>query len=513
MWRRIRLGVVLASTTLLLGGCFGFCNDKCVAPRAPVTKALGAPVSGHAKVEAAAMVDPTAGIIMAELKDMIGQLSTLAETVSGEVKAATQQVQASASQVLAEMDHTFARRQDALMSDMTEQERRLAEDARVLIALGKKASLEIQDAAFENARETLYESDIVAYNALRDIPCQDKAPRLVFAKPRQFRIWPAENLVADPTATAPDGGGSRSEAYVEVRGNYMAFAEPQVAVRVGSGEARPARVVGSNANGFTVVVAGESLDELQGIPRPTPLTVETVLQRCPHARDKQPVKTAASVTVLPPLTYEVAVTIAPRAELPAFGSSNHSFSEMGSNRCDDRKSVTQTFSVGPPAEVLDWNLTVRSLGGNSHIQRVDRAGPYSVKVDAILAGKGRDCFLGICNCKGRGWVDYNLKVSYQTFSAVELQTSTQTAAQQKPNHIFRYPVPLPAGRRSLTCKYFARVAVSEGEQKTDVELSDVTPGADTPAGRITSTVDPATCNVSVQLPPALVAKLQAEIRA
>lgn len=455
------------------------------------------------------MPDPTVGLIMAELKEIIGQLSTLAETVSGETKSVIQQAQASSSQLLAEIDHTLGKRQDRLVSDLNEAERRMVNDAKLLIENSKRAAAQVQAGAFQNARETLYESDILAYNALHDIPCADKTPRLVYAKPSQFRVWKNTDLAVDPEAGSGKPG-PRKEAYVAVRGNYLAYGTPTVTARVGSGPARPAQIQSLNHNGFVAIVRPETMDELEAIQRPTPLEIHAAVPRCPSAKG-DPVTSGVNVTVLPPLTYDVATIIRPRGELPVFGARTFAYSQMGSDRCDDRKPIDETYSVGPPSQVTDWRIHVNSLGGNSQINRVDRAGPYSVRVQATLQGKGRRCFMGVCDCRGRGWVNYGLSVNYKDYKAGDLLASTlaREVSQSKFSYFFPYPHQFPPDMQNLMCRYYTRVRISEGEQNAEVELTETVPTVNTPYGAINSVHDRATCAVTVELPQPLVSKIVA----
>jgi hypothetical protein len=507
------VAIVLGALSLSLASCSCF-GDKCIPAKPGSALAVQAPPKGAPPQEAFTVLpDPTVGIIMSELKEMLGQLSTLAETVSGETKSVIQQAQASASQLLAEIDHTLGKRQDRLVKDLTQAEQRMLADAELLIETSKRAANEIQAGAFQNARETLYETDIIAYNALRDLPCGDKEPRLVYAKPFQFRVWKGSELTVDPEAGDPDAGkpaNVRKEAYVTVRGNYLAYRAPTVRVRIGSGQYHDAQIQTPNHNGFVVIVGPEAMAELEQIQRPTPLEVQATLHRCPEGKGGTVQPRGVSVTVLPPLTYDIATIIRPQADLPAFGDQAFAYSEMGSDRCDDRKPIDQTYSVGPEPEVVDWVMSIRSLGGNSGINRVDRSGPHSVRVQATLQGKGRRCVLGFCECRGRGWVDYGLRVAYKTYQTGDLLPSTlaREVTSTKLTYLFPYPHAFPPDMRNLACRYYTRVIVSEGESKAEVELSEIKKNANTPFGMVQSDWDPSTCKVTVTVPMPLVAMLE-----
>lgn len=501
--------MLLAAATLFAGGCT--CTDKCTPPRgmqAAVAPSRDSAASLDVTTSQIPLPIPspataTVGAVMSGLKDVIGELSHLAETVGGEAKSAIQQAQQSASQLVSELDHKFGERQAKLVRDLDAAERRTLEDAIHVIEHSRRAAEQIAEGAFQNARETLYETDIVAYNAIHDLPCGKKAPRLVYGKPLQFRIWKDSNLAVDPSA----GNGTfnpaeRKEAYITVRGNYLAFGQPAVTVRVGSGASHSAQITGLNHNGFVAIVPPAAMEELEQIPRPTPLEVKASIPSCPKAGGGPVESQAVPITVLPSLTYDVAATIRPWAELPTFGSTNTGFSE--STGCDDRPiDKTQTFSVGPPALVVGWALSLRSLNGNSSVSPPQRSGDYSVKVPARLAGKGKTWY---GECKGRGWIDYTLRIDWKTYAATALLASTQTRriSSTQTDYLFDYPHQFPADYRDLQCKYYVRVKIDEGEQTvSDVELNEINPNATTPFGPIATRTDIQTCKVTVTVPAAL----------
>src|SRR5690606_6442633 len=98
------------------------------APQGPATEArLGSSVE---------LVDPsslTIGVVLAEIKELVGQLGSLVSQVGGEMKSVVLTAQGSASQLIAELDATFAGRYDTLIRDLTDQEARLVEDSLAVV--------------------------------------------------------------------------------------------------------------------------------------------------------------------------------------------------------------------------------------------------------------------------------------------------------------------------------------------------------------------------------------------
>jgi hypothetical protein len=70
----------------------------------------------------------------------------------------------------------------------------------------------------------------------------------------------------------------------------------------------------------------------------------------------------------------------------------------------------------PTKRVETFDVTVTSRNGNrSDIvsQGVDPSAPSCVVIRTAVSPHGEDCFLGICNCKGRGWIELRVQITPQ----------------------------------------------------------------------------------------------------
>jgi hypothetical protein len=192
--RSLRIASLVASAFLLsfpLSSC-GCTGGVCKITPHP-------PAETVAQTEAETRVAPTilefdpasltVGIVMAELKELVGSLSSLIQQTSGEFQAVILQAQQSTSQLLGEMDYLFAERQADTFEQLNETERRMAEDALALLAEIRRSVELAELGAMEVAKTSLHESDILAYDAFYNLPCRDKLPRFVYPTIGQFRVW------------------------------------------------------------------------------------------------------------------------------------------------------------------------------------------------------------------------------------------------------------------------------------------------------------------------------------
>lgn len=509
---------------LLLSGCIFDCKSCQIetgyAPPPATAAPAGLPVEevdipeprpDTEPVRSAAIPQiPTAVLVMQELNAMLTELSAMIDQAGGEVKSIIQQTQTTASQLLAEMDYTLGERAERTIDQLEGAEKRMVEDAQALTAQMKRSADLINAGLLESAKESLWESDILAYNALYSLPCRDKIPRLVYAKPRKMRIW------ADP---GEPGGqefadrGASQELAIPVRGNFLKIVNerpPVVTARVGTdGAPRPAAVGAINQNGFTVGLGDETVQELQSIRRPTRLYIDASMMKCLAEDDEySEERSGVDVEVLPPLTYSVATSITPVVMVPSAGTKTMSFFERGSNKCNDNYRADRLWSVGPPATVTDWRISVTSANGGSHVIRTSRSGPYTVSVEARVRGAGRDCFAGFCNCKGRGWLGYTLAIDYETMVETPLRQMDFASTAVQPAYVFSYPLTeFPARHEKKACRYYSRIAINEGDQQTIVELTDTNPVVDTSYGPISSRVS-SECQVTIDMPPQAVANIR-----
>ncbi len=436
------------------------------------------------------------GLVMSELKELLGQVSTLVDQVGGEMRSVVLETESSISNLLNEMDVIFGDRLDVTIDKLDGLELRMAEDAQSLVAMTAQSVSRLNEGALETARIGFNESNILAYDALYNLPCRSKVPRLVYASPFSFRIWGDEDK---PAGDDVDSDELKREIYITVRGNYLNYQSPSATVRVGtSGSPIQATVISSKSNEFVVSLPSETIRELQGIQYPTKLILESNIATCKEDSDSDTPDAKmveADVTVLPSISYTVATTTKPTAKLPAFGSKTFSLVRNGNNRCDDNTAVDKIWNVGPTEEPVDWTLSTNNRC-KSYVVSVQKSGRFSVKVDARVGGCGRDCFLGVCNCKGSGKLSYNLRVRYKDKVLKKLDEFTRVKDKAQTQYSFPYPYNFPPGYSALTCEYYTRILVKEGGSEKVIELTRADPNN----GAYISRHNKNTCDVTVEIP-------------
>ena len=495
--RRLASGLATISAAILLSACGSLgsiCSDAC-KPEPWTSKEVHAPrilsltESPQARLALPDLGSLSAGFLVGELRALVSDIGTVISNTSGEVNRLLQQTQQTASQLLAEMDQAYKDRLDQTFDQVNATEKRVFADAKALIEQSRRALLEVEKGAADAAKVALYEANITGYDAVRNLPCQDRSPRLVYADPQRVRVWADSTL---PAESVERSGSGRTLAF-RLRGNYLAFGSPVV-----KANGVEARLLGSpNPNELLVAIPDSEVARLQKLTETEPLVLEATIPRCPNALDKAPVVQSVSATILPPLRYLVTARISPRAELPTYFNQPYSFYDT-SNDCRIDADRTRTYSVGPTPRPVDWTLSITSSNCGSFAAGPSKSGAYSVVVPAKLKGCGRDCFLGICNCKGRGWLGYTLNVRAKDYLTSALPESTKTSQRVQASYVFTYDHEIPSDRQKLSCDYYVRVAIQDGSNRRVVELAGS--NAPTTVEGIRADVDPNTCRVTVEVP-------------
>lgn len=199
---------------------------------------------------------------------------------------------------------------------------------------------------------------------------------------------------------------------------------------------------------------------------------------------------------MPPITYSIAAVNRPAAIVPEEFNVVQSFWDS-SNDCAVDKPIDKAWCIEGTenAKVVDWRLNITGDRCGSRVNYTELKG-QCVYVDAQLRGCGRDCFLGTCNCKGRGILGYNLTILAKDYVWKNLPESTQSRTRSP--FVFEYPHPVPVDRKDLRCAgWYVRAAVTEGGIEKVYEMNDQNPSQ----GGFIAAVAPDTCKITVTEPP------------
>lgn len=490
---RNRIAVLaVAAVATLSAACS--CLETCRAP--------GSSTAGHALVQAVAhpnralahalprtlvsvSVDPSTllvGQIISGIQQIITQLSDLVDTTSGDLKSVIVQMQQSAQQLEADLSQRFQNDLSAVVHDLSTENQHIALEAANAMNSMQAAIAQVSAAADATALQAMQDADITAYDALYDIPCRQQVPRAVYATPSTVRIW------ADPGA--PGEGANKQNISFTIRGNYMdSYGAPAVSV-----EGQQAVVAGHNPNEVDIDLSGATITSLLNLQQSELLVLKTQLTGC----QGNTIESDVSVTIEPPIKYQITGRIAPTVDIPYSGKKSYPFYQMGS--CTSNYSVPGSYPADPGTNVTDCSVSITTANCGSGVNSVVPAGNVCA-VQAQIIGCGQDCFLGICNCKGRGWLGYNLSLSYDGMQMQPLpvyEIPPVTNGNQL-SYVFPYQPGLPPNRDTTqtTCDYYLRIVQQQGGSSQIVELTNYTP---TPAGYLVdfNTDD---CSISLTIPP------------
>lgn len=422
------------------------------------------------------------GQVIQQLRMLVSDLANLAQTVGGETRATIVQLEGSSAQLMAEMDARFKDRLDQSVDQLEGMERKMLNDAITLINHADAAAKHLAVGAEESAFLTLQEANISSYEALSELPCniKERVPRLVYANPRKFRIW-ADDM--NPGGDAGTSGGIE----IRVRGNFIdSFGAARATIN-GS----PVKFQ-SSRNDLVLTLPEGQIKILQAITVPTTISLEAVMTGCQGST----INEKLLVTVLPPLKYLVAVQTRPIIEVPVIGRQNFHFEETGN--CDSNYRVDRRYPVGPPAKAIGQTITVNSANCGSAVSSHYIEGEYGVMVQAQIKGCGKDCVFGVCNCKGRGWLSYDLAVATEDFGQRELPPYDDKSTAVQMSYVFKYPFSIPVDGKRLKCKYYVRVQVTDGTSVKIAELTNVSG----PVNGIVHSAN-ANCDVMLSIPPTI----------
>lgn len=393
----------------------------------------------------------TVGAVSAALSSALDQFKAAIAQAGDELRGLGNSLQANAQNVLQDMNKIMKDRMDQAVGSLDAQERRIVEDAEALTRQVQKATDALLRRAGDEARQTIVEADISAYDALFSLPCRDLRPRIVAAFPGE--------IVA-----------SQGQPVMTLRGNYLA----QGGALTASVDGKVARVVERLDHSIKIELP-------ETIAPPTLSGVRTAsvqvaglavldrtlwfgLVRREKSVPQAPV--AAAITIRPQVKWSVSGRIRSTHLVESSRPEPvRKFSRTGNDHCDDSFDVgTQYCATDENAVRTTGTLSVTSANCGSNAGAVQPSGPRCVLVPGHVQGCGADRgpFNTWLGCKGRGWLNYDLTLIVTTKSRVEAGSTNIEVAPSVTDRSWSFSFP-PAGDQAQY-EYEATIQKTQGDE-------------------------------------------------
>ena len=368
--------------------------------------------------------------VRAALIQALEKLQESTRTAGDEARKTGDSLEKNGKNIVKEIDERFGNRADILIRRLDDSERKFIQDVGKTIVLTNQASQDLVLKTGEQARLTLFEADILAYNTSYSLPCRPKVPRLVY--------------VAD----TPIIVGNQLPA-VRLKGNFLDQGKLYEAKINGISS----KVVARAANELTLEIPDSVLDsvsapQLVQVSIKTQQTTYIPLICIPRVTDvPSPIQTA--VELQPQKTVSVDATIGGNyivRKPPETKTENAEFPQEREHVIDENCAINETrrreYLVPQGWTIQDVRFNGPfSANGGSHKEGIDIY-PDKVVVRVRLKGKGyrtiREPFTGAIlyrDCNGRGWLDFSItmigtKSTTQTFDPQTIVITDERQAIQ-----------------------------------------------------------------------------------
>ncbi|NOJ46073.1 hypothetical protein [Bradyrhizobium archetypum] len=428
---RLGLAGLIASASALL-------------PYAPYSPMGTAPASAQAGIL-------TVGAASAALSAALDQFKAAIAQAGDELRGLGNSLQANAQNVLQDMNKIMKDRMDQAVSSLDVQERRIVEDAEALTRQVQKATEALLKRAGDEARQTIVEADISAYDALFSLPCRDLRPRIVAAFPGE--------IVA-----------SQGQPVMTLRGNYLT----QGSTLTASVDGKAARIVERLDHSIKVelpdTIASPTLNRVRAASVQVAglAALDRTLWFGLVCREKSvsQAPVAAAITIRPQIKWSVSGKIRSTHLIESSRAEPvRKFSRTGNDHCDDTFDVTTSYCAADENAVrTTGTLSITSANCGSSAGAPQPSGPRCVSVPGHVQGCGADRgpFHTWLGCKGRGWLNYDLTLMVTTKSRVEAGSANIEVAPSVTDRSWSFSFP-PAGDQAQY-EYEATIQKTQGDE-------------------------------------------------
>ena len=390
--------------------------------------------------------------VSAALSAAIEQFRQAISQAGDELRSLGNSLQANAQNVLQDLDTSLKNRMDQGVDSLDKEERKLATDAETLTRQLQQATEAVIHKSGDEARKTIVEADIAAYDTLYSLPCRDQRPRILAAFP--------EDVVV-----------GKGPFVLSLLGNYLTFGDNLTATVDG----QAAKVVEKLEHSLKIQLPDDIAPLSLSHARVTSVQISGLdtLKRtlwfglvCRESKASQ-TPMAAAVTIKPPIKLSLSGTLqsSQLVQVTTPDPAVRRFDRTGSDHCDDAGDVSAQYCTTiPDAIATSGDVHVESANCGSAAGSANPSGPRCVLVPGHLQGCGADrdpVFKTWLNCKGRGWLKYTVTLMVTTKSRVESGPSLVDVAPSVSDRSWSFHFP-PASDTPIF-KYDVTVTQKEGD--------------------------------------------------
>ncbi|WP_095991164.1 hypothetical protein [Cystobacter fuscus] len=406
----------------------------------------------------------TIGAVSNALSNAITDFKSSLETVGGEVRGVGNSLQANAQNVISDIDRVFGRNVNLTFDRMDAQQRALYRDAQALTRQVRDATTALATKTGDELRRTIAEADISAYNISYSLPCRTQTPRIVYVATPRLRL-------------------GRDTPEITIRGNFLDWpAASEVTV-----DGTPARVIARSAGELRVavpdaIVGAITAERSVALRVPAENRKRKIFLFCSTTKER--LELQASATLVPRRQVSISAWIKPTTLVAETRKQLHNYDSGKSGDCDINTDVSQQVCAAEGWQVSDithFAETGKNCGSNAGPPNV--SGARCVHVPARLRGCGYRKYLGVKECKGRGWLSWDMSVGLtrDVRQDAQLQSFTVNAEGQS-SWSFHYKP--SENLRGPTWSYGARVQVAEGNKIEVYEVSQAQENAGPVSARL-----------------------------
>lgn len=415
-----------------------------------------------AMVPARAEPITTVLLVSKALQDSLQALQDSIVTAGGEMTGVGNSWQKNGQNVLVDINNMLGSKMNTAIENLNDSERKLISDAQNLTGLIKKSTNQVISHSFQEARITLGDADILAYNTSYSLPCRNQEPRIVYWTPTMATITGNEVLVT------AKGNFLNIDTNVQVLVNgvitpIIAQTDRDLTFKV------PTSVLATVQNQTTI---GINVAGLHKRVRSSGLL--SAVFGCSEKKQAVPTLRLA-LTLRPPIVYSIDASIV--AESTAWSPTYEAYKTepkfYRSTGAGGNVNVSEQYCLKANEVVVDAHLTITDRGGPSTAGPWVLSGERCVYVPARVQGNGFDSFR---ISKGGGNIGYVLSIIGKHPQVVSLNEQQYHYVTHAGENVVSFVYQNLPEAKDLKWKFKTNVKVLRGTQILFNDmLTEVTP--------------------------------------